>query len=60
MQVLYGEGGASHTGPEACAAVREDRGEALTGESIGRHWSGETSFGGAIPFVLQKVIQRAL
>jgi hypothetical protein len=31
-QVLYGEGVASHTGPESCAAYREACGEALTRE----------------------------
>jgi hypothetical protein len=36
VQVLYGEGLASHTGPESCVAVREDRCEALTGECVGQ------------------------
>src|ERR1700736_5457672 len=40
-QVLYGEGLASHTGPESCVAVREDRCEALTGECVGQPLSGE-------------------
>ena len=31
MQESYGEGLATHTGPESCAGVREDAGEALTG-----------------------------
>ena len=35
MEVLYGEGLASRTGPESCAAVRKGRGEALTGEAAG-------------------------
>ena len=47
MRVLYGEGVASHTGPESCAAVREDRGEALTGECVGQPWSGENQLRGA-------------
>jgi hypothetical protein len=32
VQVPYGEGVANHIDPESCAAVREDRREALTGE----------------------------
>ena len=36
VQVLYGEGLASRTGPESCVAVREDRCEALTGECVGQ------------------------
>jgi hypothetical protein len=31
MKELYVEGLASHDGPESCAGVREDAGEALTG-----------------------------
>jgi len=41
MGVSYGEGVASHTDPESCAAVREGRGEALTGECAGRVLSRE-------------------
>ena len=44
MRVSYGEGVASHTGPESCAVAREGRGEALTGECAGRVSSRE-SFG---------------
>ena len=44
MEVSYGEGVASHTGPESCAVAREGRGEALTGECAGRVSSRE-SFG---------------
>ena len=47
MQVLYGEGLASHTGPESCVAVREDRCEALTGECVGQPLSGENQLRGA-------------
>ena len=36
MEVSYGEGIASHTGPESCVAVREGSGEALTGVGAGR------------------------
>ena len=38
MEVSYGEGPATHTGPESCAAVRE----ALTGERAGRVYSRES------------------
>jgi hypothetical protein len=36
VRVLYGEGLASHTGPESCGGVREDAAEALTGVHVGR------------------------
>ena len=35
MQVHCSEGLATHTGPESCAVVREDRREALTGVRTG-------------------------
>jgi len=35
MQESYGEGLASHTGPESCAGVCEGTGEALTGDVQG-------------------------
>src|SRR5215471_13584177 len=41
MQESYSEDLASHTGPESCASVRKDRGEALTGGSAGKLWSRE-------------------
>ena len=41
MEVSYGEGVATHTGPESCACVRKDMGEALTGERAGRVSSRE-------------------
>ena len=41
MQESYGEGVATHTGPESCATVRKDRSEALTGEGAGRVLSRE-------------------
>jgi hypothetical protein len=47
VEVLYGEGVASHTGPESCAAAREGRGEALTGECVGQPSSGENQLRGA-------------
>jgi hypothetical protein len=39
MKKSYGEGLATHTGPESCGAVREGSDEALTGESMGRVFS---------------------
>jgi transposase len=36
VKVPYGEGLASHTGPESCGGVREGAFEALTGVRIGR------------------------
>jgi hypothetical protein len=41
MQESYGEGVASHAGPESCAGVREGVGEALTGGGAGRVLSRE-------------------
>ena len=41
MQVPYSEGLANRTGPESCVGVREDAGEALTGERIGQPSSRE-------------------
>ena len=41
MQVSYGEGVATHTGPESCATGRKVRGEALTGVRAGRVSSRE-------------------
>ena len=42
MQVHYGEGIAIQIGPEPCARVREDAGEASAGERIGQPSSRET------------------
>src|SRR5271157_6070895 len=36
MKEPYGEGPASHTGPESCAGSREGTGEALTGVHTGQ------------------------
>jgi len=41
MKEPYGEGVATHTGPESCVGVREDGGEALTGVRAGRVSSRE-------------------
>lgn len=47
MQVPCDEGVAIHIGPESCAVVREDLGEALTGERIGQPLSRESLDPGA-------------
>jgi hypothetical protein len=39
MKESYGEGLATHTGPESCGAAREGSDEALTGERAGRVFS---------------------
>ena len=36
MQVHYDEGIANHIGPEPCAGIREDVGEASAGERAGQ------------------------
>ena len=42
MQVHYGEGVATHIGPEPCAVTREGGGEASVGEHIGQPLSRES------------------
>ena len=42
MQVLRDEGVATHIGPEPCASVREDRGEASVGVCVGQPLSGDS------------------
>ena len=41
MKESYGEGVATHTGPESCVGVREGVGEALTGVRAGQPLSRE-------------------
>lgn len=41
MKVRYGKGVTTHTGPESCVGIREDVGEALTGDCIGQPLSRE-------------------
>ena len=41
MKESYGEGLATHTGPESCGAARKGGDEALTGERTGRVFSRE-------------------
>jgi RNA-directed DNA polymerase len=43
MKESYGEGVATHTGPESCADARESGREVLTGERAGRVFSREIS-----------------
>lgn len=42
MKESYGEGLATHAGPESCGAAREDSVEALTGVHTGRVYSRES------------------
>jgi len=42
MKESYGEGPATHTGPESCVGARKDGGETLTGERAGRVFSRES------------------
>jgi hypothetical protein len=44
VRIHYGEGVATHTGPESCAGDREAVGEALTGEQAGQALSGVSKF----------------
>lgn len=44
MKVHYVEGVAIHIGPEPCAGIREDVGEASVGERIGQPLSREREF----------------
>jgi RNA-directed DNA polymerase len=44
MKESYGEGLATHTGPESCGVVREDGVEASIGERAGRVFSRERQF----------------
>jgi len=44
VQVHHDEGVANHIGPEPCADVREDVGEASAGEGAGQPWSRERYF----------------
>ena len=44
MKESYGEGLATHTGPESCGAAREGGDEAWTGERMGRVFSRVRTF----------------
>ena len=44
MKVRHDEDVASHIDPESCAGIREDAGEALTGERIGQPSSRERKY----------------
>jgi RNA-directed DNA polymerase len=63
MKESYGEGLATHTGPESCAAGREAVGEALTGvragpvlsrEIIGQLWGADVVETGGRPHRLRR------
>jgi hypothetical protein len=47
VRVHYGEGVATHTGPESCSRDRKVTGEALTGDRAGQVLSGESKVSGA-------------
>ena len=47
MRVYYDEGLANHIGPEPCAGIREDAGEASVGDHAGQPSSRERSIPGA-------------
>jgi RNA-directed DNA polymerase len=47
VRIHYGEGVATHTGPESCTGGRKAVGEALTGEHAGQVLSGASKFPGA-------------
>ena len=44
MKVPYGEGVATHTGPESCGGAREGMAEALTGDCVGQVLSRERKY----------------
>ena len=54
MKESYGEGVATHTGPESCVAVREGGGEALTGVRAGRVLSREIMIDFGVPTLSEK------
>src|SRR5213594_1495554 len=53
MKESYGEGVATHTGPESCVSARKDEDEALTGGKAGRVLSREITRPVAEPRVLR-------
>ena len=53
MKESYGEGLATHTGPESCVVARKDEDEALTGGKAGRVLSREMTWPVASPRVLR-------
>jgi hypothetical protein len=54
MKEPYGEGPASHTGPESCAGAREGTGEALTGVHTGQPSSCEINQSGTPTLCLKR------
>ena len=61
MRVHCGEGVANHTGPEPCAVIREDGGEASVGDSTGQPLSCEIYAKSRVPtrFSLRKATWKA-
>jgi RNA-directed DNA polymerase len=49
VKVHYGEGAATHTGPESCALRCEASREALTGVCVGQVVSGESKCSPGVP-----------
>jgi hypothetical protein len=54
MKVPYGEGLATHTGPESCVHARKGMGEALTGGMRARLLSRERSINFGVPTLYTK------
>jgi hypothetical protein len=54
MKEPYGEGPASHTGPESCVCGRKDTGEALTGVHAGQPLSCEINQSGMPTLCLKR------
>ena len=63
MKVHYGEGVATHTGPEPCVVTREGGGEASAGERTGQPSSRESGFipgADAVPLAEGNTDRRAI
>lgn len=54
MRVHYDEGVATHVGPEPCAGLREEVGEASVGERIGQPLSRERMYYSRMPTLFRK------
>jgi hypothetical protein len=58
VKVSYGEGLATHTGPESCVTIREGWGEALTGDCIGQPLSRERASPGMPTLFIERKAKR--
>ncbi len=58
MQVHCDEGIANHIGPEPCAGLREESGEALAGESIGQPLSHESHLSWVLTLLIKRKATR--